>query len=310
MIVTFTPNPALDRTLIVPGFRHGDVTRVRERHDAAGGKGLNVTRALHTLHAPCLALAPLGGPTGTMVANLAAAEGLALQTIPIGGETRTCLSITDPAAPDQLVINEPGPTISAAEWHTIQTAVQHACTTAEWLTISGSLPPGVSPADLRALINAVPQRCAVAVDTSGAPLSACLDAPIALLKINRDELAQALATTFTTEATVISAARSIIARGPRAVVVTLGAAGALAVSATAAWHISAPTIIAVSPVGSGDCTLAGLVDALARGGTLPTAVAAGVGCGSANALAPRAGVFVQADALRFGNAATIRVIAS
>ena len=308
MIVTFTPNPALDRTLIVPGFRHGDVTRVRERHDAAGGKGLNVTRALHTLRAPCLALAPLGGPTGTTVAHLAAAEGLSLQAIPIGGETRTCLSITDPAAPDQLVINEPGPTISTAEWLTIQTAVQHACATAEWLTISGSLPPGVSPADLRMLIDAVPQRCAVAVDTSGAPLSACLDAPIALLKINRDELAQALATTLTTEATVVAAARSIIARGPRAVVVTLGADGALAVSATGAWHISAPTIVAVSPVGSGDCTLAGLVDALARGATLPAAVAAGVGCGSANALAPLAGVFLQADALRFGTAATIRVI--
>ena len=91
-------------------------------------------------------------------------------------------------------------------------------------------------------------------------------------------------------------------------VVTLGAEGALAVSATGAWHISAPTIVAVSPVGSGDCTLAGLVDALARGATLPAAVAAGVGCGSANALAPLAGVFLQADALRFGTAATIRVI--
>jgi fructose-1-phosphate kinase PfkB-like protein len=148
----------------------------------------------------------------------------------------------------------------------------------------------------------------VAVDTSGAPLSACLDAPIALLKINRDELAQTLAATLSTEAALVTAARSIIARGPRAVVVTLGADGALAVNASGAWHISAPTIVAVSPVGSGDCTLAGMVDALARGATLPTAVAAGVGCGSANALAPYAGVFLHADAVRFGAAATIRVI--
>ena len=302
MIVTLTPNPALDRTLIVPGFRLGEVTRVRERSDAAGGKGLNVTRALHTLHAPCLALAPLGGPTGALVAQLAAAEGLTLQGIPIRGETRTCLSVTDPSAPDQLVINEVGPTISPGEWQAVHTAVRSACEPADWLTISGSLPPGVSPADLRALIDAVPRRCAVAVDTSGAPLNACLDAPLALLKINREELAQALAISLDTEAEIIAAARTILGRGPRAIVVTLGARGALALNASGAWHISAPAIVAVSPVGSGDCTLAGLVHALAGGASLPDAAAAGVACGSANALEPRAGVFVLADARRFHEA--------
>ena len=299
MIVTLTPNPALDRTLIVPGFRHADTTRVRERHDAAGGKGLNVTRALVTLGARCLAIAPLGGVTGAVIESLATVEGLPLHPVAIHGETRTCLLITDPAAPDQLVRNAPSPSIRVAEWQALQSTVIATTRGAQWLTISGSLPPGVAPAALRALIEAIPATCHVALDTSGAPLQACLGAPIALLKINRDELSHALDMPLTDIATTISAARQLVATGPRAVVITLGARGALAVSADGAWIVDAPAIVAVSPVGSGDCTLAGMVDALSHDAPLADATVAGVACGSANALAPRAGVFVLADVQRF-----------
>lgn len=306
MIVTLTPNPALDRTLIVPGFRHADTTRVRERHDAAGGKGLNVTRALHTLGAACYAIAPLGGVTGAVIESLAAAEGLPLHPVAIHGETRTCLLITDPAAPDQLVVNEPGPSISVAEWQSLQSAVIAATRGAQWLTISGSLPPGVAPVALRTLIEAVPSTCNVALDTSGAPLQACLSAHTALLKINRDELSQALNTPLPDIATTASAARQLVSSGPRAVVITLGALGALAVTQNGAWLVNAPAIVAVSPVGSGDCTLAGIVAALGNGVPIAEATVAGVSCGSANALAPHAGVFRLSDMERFRSAAQLQ----
>ena len=308
MIVTLTPNPALDRTLIVPGFRQADTTRVRARHDAAGGKGLNVTRALLTIGASCRAIAPLGGVTGLHIQTLAAAEGLQIEAVSISGETRTCLLITDPAAPDQLVVNEPGPNMTVSEWHALQTAVTTAAQSATWLTISGSLPPGIAANDLRTLIEAIPATCNIALDTSGAPLQACLTAPIALLKINRDELAQAMGIQLLDTDTTVRAAREVVAAGPRAVVVTLGSQGALAVSAVGAWFISAPPIRAVSPVGSGDCTLAGLVDALDHGASLADALSAGVACGSANALAPHAGVFTMADVELFRSATVIQIL--
>jgi 1-phosphofructokinase len=308
MIVTLTPNPALDRTLIVPGFRHGDVTRVHERHDAAGGKGLNVARALHTIGASYRAIAPLGGVTGLHIMTLAAAEGLRIEAVSISGETRTCLLITDPTAPDQLVVNEPGPNVNGSEWHALQTAVTKATQSATWLTISGSLPPGIAANDLRTLIEAIPATCNIALDTSGAPLQECMTAPIALLKINRDELAQAIGMPLIDTPSTVAAARQVVASGPRAVVVTMGAQGALAVSAVGAWFISAPPIRAVSPVGSGDCTLAGLVDALERGASLADALSAGVACGSANALAPHAGVFTMADVELFRSAAVIQIL--
>lgn len=291
MIVTLTCNPACDRTLITPGFRHGDMVRVQVRHDSAGGKGLNVARAIHTLGHAVTAIAPLGGVTGALVAQLAAAEGIPIVSVPIAGETRTCVSLTDPAAPDQLVVNEQGPTLSPTEWHQLCDSVVTQCAHARILTISGSLPPGIAPDNLVHLITRIPDTCHVLLDTSGAPLRACLDTPLALIKVNAHEFCDVYGENLTTTAHLIAAARTICQRGPQAVVITQGAAGALAVTTDSAWHIDAPHIHAVSPVGSGDCTLAGIAQALAHGQSLADAVCAGVACGSANALVPHAGVF-------------------
>lgn len=291
MIVTLTCNPACDRTLITPGFRHGDMVRVQARHDSAGGKGLNVARAIHTLGHAVTAVAPLGGATGELVARLAHDEGIPLVAVPISGETRTCVSLTDPDAPDQLVVNEPGPHVTPSEWAHLCDAVVAHCLHARILTISGSLPPGVSATDLAQLLTRIPASCQVLLDTSGAPLRACLDSPLALIKVNTSEFCDVLGEKLTTTAALIAAARAICQRGPQAVVITQGAAGALAITPDAAWHIDAPSIHAVSPVGSGDCTLAGIAVALAATQTLASAVCAGVACGSANALVPHAGIF-------------------
>jgi fructose-1-phosphate kinase PfkB-like protein len=191
----------------------------------------------------------------------------------------------------------------------LQQAVITAAATAQFLTISGSLPPGVDAQQLRQLIDAVPATCTVLLDTSGAPLQACLDAPIGLLKINASELAQAIGTPITTHAEAVIAARQVCASGPRAVVITLGAAGAIAVDASGAWYVAAPTIHAVSPVGSGDCTLAGIAVALQRGNSLAEALRCGVAAGSANALQPHAGLFTIDQYTTFLHQLTITPLA-
>lgn len=301
MIITLTTNPALDRTLIVPHFRQADVTRVRQRHDAAGGKGLNVTRAIRALDTACLAIAPLGGMTGQQIIQLARNEQMNVQVVEIYGETRTCLLVTDLETPDQLVINDQGPMMTESEWQSLRQAVVATCSgsDARWLTISGSLPPSIKPLLLRQLIDAVPATCAVALDTSGAPLALCLDAQVGLLKVNAEELAQATGTTIVTHDDAVAVARQVCQRGPKIVAVTLGASGAIAVTPTEAWYVNAPEIRAISPVGSGDCTLAGMMVALHRGDGLDIALRLGVACGSANALQPYAAVFDRAVAEQF-----------
>ncbi|MCS6938681.1 MAG: hexose kinase [Roseiflexus sp.] len=299
MLLTVTPNPAIDRLLIVPGFRHSDVCRVAERIDSAGGKGFNVTRAARTLGVPVRACALLGGENGRQIAALAQAEGLeGVWSWLSAGESRICLLITDPEARDHLTINETGPTINPADWSAfIELVWQQACGAA-FVAISGSVPPGVTPAQYLELARGLPPEAFVCIDTSGPTLDAALDLPVDLLKINMHELSAALGRTITTPDQAGAAAAEVMRRGPRRVIVTLGAQGAVAVDAHGAWHARTPPLDPISPVGSGDAALAGVIAVLHNGGSLAEALRMGVACGAANTLMVGAGRMRRDDVVR------------
>jgi len=62
MIVTLTPNPSIDRTVLVEDLLPGEVTRASSSRIDPGGKGVNVVRALVRNSHPARAVLPLGGP--------------------------------------------------------------------------------------------------------------------------------------------------------------------------------------------------------------------------------------------------------
>ena len=299
MLLSLTPNPAIDRTLIVPGFRAAEVTRVAEMRDVAGGKGLNVVRVARTLGVPVRACAPLGGASGRRIAALAAAEGLDGRWSWLeDGESRTCLIVLDPAVPDTLVINERGPQITADDWERLAALVHTEATGATAVAVSGSIPPGATVEQLIALLRGLTGYVPVLLDTSGAPLVAALDLPLALLKVNAHELGDALGTPIATPAEACDAAARVCARGPRAVIVTLGKEGAVAVSAGGAWWARSPDLALISPLGSGDALLAGVAAAMLEQRPLEDALVLGVACGAANTLTIGGGVVRPSDIAR------------
>jgi 1-phosphofructokinase family hexose kinase len=243
MLLTVTPNPAIDRVLIVPGFRHADVCRVITRIDSAGGKGFNVTRVARTLNLPVRACALLGGENGRRIARLAEDEGIdgAWSWI-VHGESRICLLITDPEARDHLTINETGPTVNASDWHGFMELVWQQARAATFVAVSGSVPPGVAPQQYVELIRGLPSDAFVCIDTSGPTLAAALDLPVDLLKINMHELSAALGQPITTPDQARAAAVAVLQRGPQRVVVTLGAQGAVAVDAHGARRARTPPV--------------------------------------------------------------------
>jgi 1-phosphofructokinase family hexose kinase len=299
MLLTVTPNPAIDRVLIVPGFRYSDVCRVVERIDSAGGKGFNVTRAARTLDVPVRACALLGGENGRQIAALAQAEGLeGAWSWLNAGESRICLLITDPDARDHLTINESGPTVSPADWTAFMELVWRQARDAAFVAISGSVPPGVTPAQYLDLVRGLPSKPFVCIDTSGPTLAAALDLPIDLLKINMHELSAALGRTIDTPDEAGAAAADVLQRGPQRIIVTLGAQGAVAVDAHGAWYARTPPLDPISPVGSGDAALAGVIAVLHHGGSLAEALHMGVACGAANTLMVGAGRMRRDDVAR------------
>ena len=79
MIYTVTLNPAIDETLKVEHLRPGATHRVLSCCRYAGGKGINVARALRVFAEDCVALTIAGGTTGQELAGL-----LRQEELPIG----------------------------------------------------------------------------------------------------------------------------------------------------------------------------------------------------------------------------------
>lgn len=303
MLLTVTSNTTIDRTLFIPHLTPGAVHRATTVHLAAGGKGLNVTRAARVLGYEVLATGPLAGHAGRIVADLAVAEGLTTDWHWLAqGETRTCTLINHDGG-DTTVINEQGPTLSAEDWAGFAAHVQKIAQEARAVAFAGSVPLGVTPEALGALAHSLvtPQRT-VYVDTSAAALAAVLARPQGLcVKVNRGELAGGLGLEpdSLSPADLIREAQKLVAQGAVLVVVSLGGEGALMVSTGGQiWQAEAPPLEVISTVGSGDSMLAGLVVGRLRGYSLPEALAFSVACGSANVLSSLPGRFERGQVER------------
>ena len=188
MILCITPNPAIDRTIIVPSLVLGSVNRAERSIVAAGGKGLNVARAIRTLGGESLCMGFAGGHAGHLLADLAQNEGLLSSWTWINSETRTCIILVSQNG-DATVISEPGTPGSKSDWKRLQRDVRKNISSAGLVCVSGSLPPSSSADDLQGLLHMlVDAGRQVWVDTSGEALDAALTVPGLCIKVNGDEI--------------------------------------------------------------------------------------------------------------------------
>lgn len=293
MIVTLTAHPSLDRTVeLAAPLAVGEVQAADAIREDAGGKGINVARVLAAAGDDVRAVLPLD-PTDPYGAALGAdIERIA---VAIEGHARSNLTITDPAG-ETTKINLPGPALGERAIEALIAAVVDASAGADWLALCGSLPPG-APDDLYVrVIRAVRERLdpapRIAVDTSGAPLAAVVEAGLPdLIKPNEIELAELAGEAAPTGEGIANEvariARRLVPSRVAAALVTLGGDGAVLVDGDGALHATIPPGVQVrSTVGAGDSSLAGYLHADAAGSPRGERLASAVRHGSATAALP------------------------
>ena len=296
MTLVICPNLALDRVLAAGSVRLGGITRGRVLRVQAGGKGANVLRATLALGGAGRLLGFASGPGGHLIAGLAADEGLELEPVETDGEARvSTVVLADDGSVTRLY--EFGPEMTAGdEQRLVVLAGRTPAQPGEWAVIDGAAPPGVSAGFYAALTRAA--RGAgyrVLVDATDQHLAAALAAGAELVKVNLAEAcsvvggaAQACADEKDGAPEQLAAeglelCRRLVAAGAGGAVLTLGAAGAVALLDGAEWRVTTPAVRAVNPVGSGDCFAAALVLALQRGDDTATALRLAGAAGAANA---------------------------
>ena len=144
MIITVTLNAAVDKTLAVPNFRIGRRHRAVEQTSMAGGKGVNVARALKTLGQPVIATGVAGGPTGTRIIQQLTDEAILNDFVRIRDESRTSTAVVDDTTGEQTEINEHGPAVSEAEIELFRDKLLYLAKGAAVCVFAGSLPGGVA----------------------------------------------------------------------------------------------------------------------------------------------------------------------
>jgi len=299
-IVTITVNPAIDKSSSVAHVTAERKLYCKPPRFEPGGGGVNVSRVIKKLGGESLLLYPVGGLTGKMLQRLLDREGLNHLPFPIEGLIRESLVVMEESTGQQYRFGMPGPEFQEQEWEQFLTALSNMEPAPDYLVASGSLPPGV-PTDFYARVARIGKErgAKVIIDVSGEAMKKALMEGVYLIKPNIREFRELVGKDVKGEAQIKAEAQKMVKSGRCDVlVISLGAAGALAVSEAFAEHILPPTVPIVSKVGAGDSMVAGIVLSLARGNPLRESILFGVAAGSAAVMTPGTELCRREDAER------------
>lgn len=285
MVLVLCANAGVDRAYEVANFAAGQHHTARGFRVVAGGKGINVARALRAFDVETVVTGFAGGLGARFVQQQMLSVGVQPFFVPIAEESRVCINIVDPTAKTQTRVDEAGPLVTPSEVSSLERRWARLLERARVAVIAGSVPRGVS-LDLYAELITTARRAKVPVllDARDELLSRALAAKPLVIKPNLEELARLLGQPVAVPQGVLQAAEELIAGGIRAVVVTLGAQGAIGVTAgQERYWVKPPKVEAVSDVGSGDAMMAGLAAALVSRKPFAEQLRWGTAAGAANA---------------------------
>lgn len=301
MILTVTANASIDKRAVASRAVPGAVNRIRECTYSAGGKGLNVSRAIRIAGADVVATGFLAGHAGRYIAEKLAEENIPADFVWIPGETRSCLNIWDEEKQETTEYLEPGPACTAEDGQKLLDKIRsytEGDRRAEIITVSGSVPQGCSAGLYREIVRIGTDRgIRVFLDTSGKLLEGSLegDAQPFLIKPNLDEIRMLTGRETLQTGEISEAAEVLHRKGIEAVVISLGAEGSILSCRQGLYQAVVPEVAAVNTVGCGDTMVGGLAVAVSRGESLPEALRFASAVSAAAAMTERTGFYLLSD---------------
>jgi 6-phosphofructokinase 2 len=296
LIATITLNPSLDQHITVDGLVIDGTNRWSRLHRYAGGKGIDVSRAIHEMEGRTIAYGFIGGPVGRAVEILLDEEDVPVSFTPIHRETRTNFIITDSKTGRQTRIDAPGPRISRDEFERFQRKMLRISPSPDLIVMGGSLPPGI-PSDVyySMIMEAKTFGVRAILDSEGQWLVEGIKAKPYLIKPNVTEAEGLLGRELPDEDAIIRGALDIVDMGVEIAVISRGREGIIAATDKEVFKAVPPEVKVKSAVGAGDCTIAGLALKLANEEPLFRACRLAVALGTAAVLTPGTELARKAD---------------
>jgi len=265
MILTVTLNSSIDKLYLMDSVQPETVMRVKEVHNTAGGKGLNVSRVAAKLGEQVTAMGFTGGFNGQYLESLVSSPMIRCAFTHIKGETRSCINCWDLSCGRSTEYLEPGYPVTDDDIMRFLNDFDRELPAADVVAVSGSLPGGIPEDFYCELI----RRCRAAgipvlVDTSGARLVSAVKALPFFIKPNEEEIIQLTGRSFSGQNEAVSALKELRDTGISKVVLSMGADGALLACEDGVFHGRPPKITPRNTVGCGDSMVAGFATGIVR----------------------------------------------
>jgi len=294
MIITVTLNAAIDKSLSVPSFRLGRRHRTVDQATMAGGKGVNIARALKMLGQPVIATGFAGGPTGTRIVEQLTQESILNDFVRIREESRTNMAVYDPTNGETTEVNERGPAVSATEVELFCDKLLYLARGADIVVFAGSLPRGVESDIYAGLIRDLRKMgVTTVIDTDGEPLRHAARAEPDVISPNVLEAEELVGHEFNDEEDRAIAVREMVGLGPHSAIMTLPdgcVASVMDGTERRLLRVWIDPREAVAAVGSGDAFLAGFVASRYAGQSVEDCLRFGVACGAESTMRLGAGL--------------------
>lgn len=277
--------PAFQRTMLFDHLEVDEVNRARQVVESAAGKAVNTARALVALGTPAQTAGFNGGPTGLKLVAFLKAYGVGTEALTtMKPATRICSTLIDRTAGTVTELVEEAPAPGAAAVARFVRENLRRTREASMLVISGTLPPFAGDEFYVGFVRAAAVAgVPVVIDSHKTALIDVLFERPLLAKLNVRELETTLQESLSSERRLLRGMSDLLGMGAQNVFVTQGGKAAYLMTPKKAWRFTPPTVAQpLNPIGSGDCTTAGIVHALLSGKNLREAVCFGLACGSAN----------------------------
>lgn len=296
MILTVTLNTSIDKLYLVESIHPETVMRVKEVHNTAGGKGLNVSRVSAKLGEPVTATGFVGGFNGQYLESLISQPLVRCAFTCVQGETRSCINCWDLSNGHSTEYLEPGQPVTQEDIGRFLSDFSARLPEADVVTISGSVPQGV-PEDFYCELIRLCRTVGVPVlvDTSGSRLIAAVKEKPVFIKPNEDEIAQLTGHYILSRGEAVQALTELHGSGIPYVVLSMGEEGALLACDQGVFHGRPPKITPRNTVGCGDSMVAGFAVGFARRLPIEETFRMALAVSAANALSLFTGDFNPAD---------------
>jgi len=284
MIYTITLNPALDRILTVESIQYDNPNRVDGDERYAGGKGIDVSKALTRLGVENKALGFAGGFIGLELEGCLINLGVNCEFVRISAETRTNVFINETTKNRQISFNLKGPFVQSFELMEMINAIR-GLKDANYVILSGSAPAGVNPIIYQKIIDIAKNKGAtVVLDSDDEPFKAGLRAQPHIIKPNVHELERLVGRELNDLSLITQAAEAVREKGIDIVLVSMGPKGMLLVTEEGRWVAHPPKVTVMNTIGAGDSAVAGFVHGLVLGESYKDALKRSAATGTAATL--------------------------